>query len=161
MHARAKAFLSSAILSLICLNLSLPHTAAANDPISAFIDSYGYGYEVKITINGIPINVIKGKGQQATRLFSADHPMLAEASEEQKSLFLLREGENSLVVEFRKLDEGMIPLQVKLEIPKRYSKPLFHLTTTTRRKGTIERKFRIDKTMPVGFKTIEVNDGTI
>ncbi len=161
MHSQSPAALLYCSVLLLCLSVLPLHTASAKDPIMGFIDSFGYGYTVKVSINGTPIKVIKGKGQQATRLFSADHPMRKQASAEQMDLFILREGENSLVVEFQKLEDAQTPLQVKLEIPDRYSIPLFHLTSSTQKKGKVERKFEIKKKMPAKFKTIEVNDKTM
>jgi hypothetical protein len=146
---------------MLCLFLCDPNAAAAKDPIKGFIDSFGYGYEVKVSINGIPIPIIKGKGQQATRLFSADHPMKKQASPEQQSLFILHEGDNSITVEFKKLEDAQTPLEIKLEVPDRYSKPLFHLKSSEKKSAKIELSFRIEKNMPPSFKTLEVNDKTL
>ena len=143
-------------LLLLSLLQALP--AGAQGPIRGLVDSMGYGYAVKISVNGTPIKIITGGGQQATRLFAVDHPMKAQASPDQKDLFILREGENSIAVEFRKLDDGQLPLQVKLEIPDRYAVPVFHLKSVTAKTGTFERTFRIEKKMPDGFKTIEITD---
>lgn len=158
MFTRTRPLHLTIMLPLLCLSIVLPRSATAKDPIKGFIDSFGYGYDVKVCINGTPMTVIKGKGQQATRLFSADHPMKKDAAPEQQSIFILKEGENTITVEFRKLEESGTALEIRLEIPDRYSKPLFHLKSATARSGTLERKFLIEKKMPKKFKTIEVND---
>lgn len=151
---------TSTILLLFSLTLAvLPiSNASAKDPIKGFIDSFGYGYEVKVAVNGNPVAAIKGKGQQATRLFSVDHPMKKDLPKEQQNLFVLKEGENSIVVEFRKVEDGQTPLRITLEVPDRYTQPLFQLTSSTRKSGKVERKFRIDARMPAAFRTVMVTD---
>jgi hypothetical protein len=149
---------AEALVVMLCLFLFDPNQAAAGDPIKGFIDSFGYGYEVKVSINGRPIPIITGKGQQACRLFSPDHPMKKQASPEQEYMFILHEGEDTISVEFTKLEDAQIPLEIKLEVPDRYSKPLFHLKSSATTSAKIERAFRIEKTMPALFKTVEVDD---
>lgn len=149
---------AAGIIAMLCLFVFDPNQAAAKDPIKGIIDSFAYGYEVKVSINGTPIPIIRGKGQQASRLFSADHPMKKQASPEQQYIFILREGNNTISVEFRKLEDAQTPLEVKLEIPDRYSKPLFHLRSSAKKSAKIDRSFRIEKNMPPSFKTVEVND---
>jgi hypothetical protein len=127
-------------------------------PFRGFLDSFGYGYEVSVSVNGTPIKVIHGGGQQATRLFSTDHPARKMASAEQRALFLLREGENTITVQFRRLEDAQTPLEVKLEVPDRYNKPLFRLQSATLPEGKFERTFRIERTMPQNFKTVEISD---
>jgi hypothetical protein len=149
---------AEALVVMLCLFLFDPNQAAAGDPIKGFIDSFGYGYEVKVSINGTPIPIITGKGQQACRLFSPDHPMKKQASPEQEYMFILREGDDTISVEFKKLEDAQIPLEIKLEVPDRYSMPLFHLKSSATTSAKIERTFRIEKKMPPSFKTVELND---
>jgi hypothetical protein len=146
------------VLGVVLLPLS---TSMAGDPIGGYIDSYGYGYAVKVEINGTAISVIKGQGQQATRLFAVDHPMRERVPPEQQSIFVLREGDNTISVEFTKLDDGEIPLQVKLEVPGRYNTPLFHLQSVTQKHGKVSRTFTILPEMPAGFETVEVTDDSL
>jgi hypothetical protein len=152
---------TAGIVTMLCLFLCDPYHAVAKEPIKGIIDSFGYGYEVKVSINGTPIPVIRGKGQQASRLFSADHPMKKQASPEQQNIFILREGDNTIAVEFRKLEDAQTPLEIKLEVPDRYAKPIFHLRSSEKESARIDRSFRIDKSMPPSFKTIEVNDDNL
>jgi len=152
---RSTARLTLFVLSLLLLPLSL---MVAGEPIKGFIDSYGYGYEVRVEINGTAIAVIRGNGQQATRLFSVDDPLRESMPAEQQSIFVLREGENTLSVEFTKQEDATLPLQVTVEVPSRYTTPLFHLKSVTRKSGTVEVKFRIEPIMPADFETMEVSD---
>ena len=117
--------------------------AAAADkdvPLLGSIDSFGYGYKVKVTINGTVIQVIKGGGQQMTRLFAVNHPLGSQASEAQKDLFILKEGENLIVVEFAKEKDAQNKLEIKLEVPDRYSVPLFHLHSSAIKNAAFEKK---------------------
>ena len=148
-------------LAAFCLLVTEPPTMSGKDPINGFIDCFGYGYRVRVLINGTAINVIHGEGQQATRLFSADHPMAAKTPADKKDIFILREGENTLQVEFVRLKGAQSPLQVKLEIPGRYAVPLFHLTTSTTDSAMIRKTVRIEKKMPAKFTTIAVTDSTM
>ena len=154
-------WLARGLLLLLCMLVLPLHLMSEGDQIKGFIDSFGYGYEVRVAINGTAIPVIKGQGQQATRLFSIDHPMRESAPVEQQNIFVLREGENTLLIEFRKVEDTDVPLQVTLEVPDRYAKPLFHLKTVLHKSGKVEQKFFIEKTMPENFETIEVTDDSM
>lgn len=62
----------------------------------------GYGYTVTALINGVNVGV-KGGQSEAMRLFSADHPMLKEAAPDMRArLFILKPGENTLHLEYKK-----------------------------------------------------------
>lgn len=150
-------------LSLIIAFLFSAINAAAEEtvPLKGFLDSFAYGYQVTIAVNGTPLKTIRGDGQQALRLFAVDHPIKANSPPDMLDLFILKEGENSLVIEFKKKGDAPQPLQVKLEIPDRYSKPLFHLTSSRRPSGKVEKKFDILKTPAPSFATISVDDDNL
>ncbi len=62
----------------------------------------GYGYTVKVTINGVDIGM-KGGQSESKRLFNTDHPMASEATPEIRAqLFVLKSGENTLHLECSK-----------------------------------------------------------
>jgi hypothetical protein len=130
-------------------------------PLQGFVDSFAYGYAVTVSVNGTPITAIRGDGQQATRLFAVDHPMRAQGGGSMAGLFVLREGENTIAVQFQKKGDARNALQVKLEVPGRYDKPLFHLDSSKRASGKVEKKFVIERKMAPSFATIEVNDGNL
>lgn len=150
--------LSLTILIVIASALSI---AAEDKPLRGFVDSFGYGYSVKVSVNGTPVKVIKGDGQQATRLFGIDHPMRSQSPTEMADLFILKEGENSILVEFQKMEDSQNTLQVKLEVPDRYTVPLFHLTSGKSASGRVEKKFIIEKGQQPNFATIEVTDDSL
>lgn len=161
MKHRVKRFLLCRTWLMIPL-LLLPLAAFAEEvPLRGFIDSFGYGYTVTVSINGTAIKVIRGGGQQATRIFSANHPLRAQSQPNMADLFVLREGENSIAVTFQKKGEGSSPLEIKLEIPDRYAIPLFRLKSSKQRSGQVERKFNIGKKMPPAFTTMEVTDDNL
>lgn len=82
--------------------------------INASISSMGYGYQVKVLINGIDIGV-KGRQSESKRLFNMDHPMRSQATPEmQAQLFVLKPGENTIHIEFQKT--GTPEDQLTLEI---------------------------------------------
>jgi hypothetical protein len=142
--------------------LLLPLAAFAEDvPLRGFIDSFGYGYTVTVSINGTGLKVIRGGGQQATRIFSANHPLRAQSQPDRSDLFVLREGENSIAVTFQKKGGPSSPLEIKLEIPDRYAIPLFRLKSSKTRSGQVERKFIIEKKMPPAFTTMLVTDDNL
>lgn len=70
--------------------------------INASVSSMGYGYTVKVTVNGVDIGV-KGGKSESMRLMNTDHPMFNEATPEIRArLFVLKPGENALHVEYKK-----------------------------------------------------------
>ncbi len=144
---------------MLLILFGVPGIGASGDlSLKGFIDSYAYGYHVKVAINGTPLKVIRGKGQQATRLFGIDHPLKAQVPPDQTDIFVLKEGENTIAIEFEKQEEAPSALQIKLEVPDRYTVPLFQLVSKTLKSGKIEKKFSIEKKMPPQFKTLAVGD---
>jgi len=70
--------------------------------ITARIQCMGYGYQVKVLINGVDIGV-KGGQSEGKGLFGRDHPMKSEATPDmQARLFVLKPGENAVHLEFKK-----------------------------------------------------------
>ncbi|MCB2186410.1 MAG: hypothetical protein KQJ78_08340 [Deltaproteobacteria bacterium] len=165
MAQKKPAFLPASLraLGLSCvLALGLasagPAAAAAAEPLKALLDCFGYGYQVSVSLNGTPLPLIKGGGQQASRLFGANHPMKGQAPADHAYLFCLKEGENTITVEFQKTGAGERPLEVKLALPGRYDKPLFYLKITKIKAGQVKRKFIIADQEPAGFRTVTVTD---
>jgi len=161
METWRKSFFYIFLMVCVAVIATANPAAAGDDQLRGFVDSFGYGYAVSVSVNGTPVKVITGDGQQATRLFGTDHPMRAQSPPEMADLFILREGENTIIVEFQKKEDSQNPLQVKLEVPDRYSQPLFHLTSSGRASGKVEKKIIIEKKQPPDFKTIVVNDDTM
>jgi hypothetical protein len=150
------------VFMVVLAVISTVHLSTAEEvPLKGFVDSFGYGYEVSISVNGTPVKAIKGDGQQATRLYGVDHPMRTQSPPEMADLFILNEGENTIAVEFKKKGDSQNALQIKVEMPDRYAKPLFHLTSSKLTSGKVEKKFVIEKTAPETFTTIEVNDDNL
>lgn len=138
------------------------HPARAAGPaLRGIVDSFGYGYAVTVAVNGVPLPTLRGDGQQAVRLFGADHPLRAQSTPETAGLFVLREGENTIRVEFTRRGEAANALRVKVEVPDRYDRPLFQLTSATRPAGLLERTFVIAPSMPPDFRTLEVTDADL
>lgn len=84
--------------------------------INASISCMGYGYQVKILVNGVDIGV-KGGMSESKRLFNTDHPMRKEATPEmQEHLFVLKPGENKLHIEAKKTGGETDNLSVDLYV---------------------------------------------
>ncbi len=70
--------------------------------INASVGCMGYGYTVKVTVNGVDIGM-KGGMSESKRLMNTDHPMVNEATPEIRAqLFVLKPGENTVHVECKK-----------------------------------------------------------
>ncbi len=141
---------------MLLILFGVPGIGASGDlSLKGFIDSYAYGYHVKVAINGTPLKLISGKGQQATRLFGIDHPLKAQVPRDQTDIFVLKEGENTIAIEFEKQEEAPSALQIKLEVPDRCTVPLFQLVSKTLRKRKNRKEvFHRKKEMPPQLKPL-------
>ncbi|HUU60221.1 MAG TPA: hypothetical protein VMZ50_11810 [Phycisphaerae bacterium] len=149
-----------ALATLAALGPAAP-AHAGETALRGFVDSFGYGYVVRVAVNGTPVAAVKGGGQQAVRLFAVDHPLRAGSAPEMAALFILKEGENTISVDFRKEGDAANPLQVKFEVPDRYDRPLFHLTSAKRDQGAVERTIVVEAKMPPSFATVEITDADL
>jgi len=120
---------------------------AENKEINASISCMGYGYTVKIIINGVDIGV-KGGQSESKRLFNTDHPMFNEAPEEMRSrLFVLKHGENTIHIECKKTGTDTQGAQgadkVTFEMYLEEQTEPFLLYTTTDPAGTFDKTFSL------------------
>lgn len=83
------------ILSLAAFTLAFiavgPLNAVASEPeLDVVLAVFGYGYKVKVLVNGADTGVQGGKSE-SKRLFNTSHPMAAKASADiRASHFLLK-----------------------------------------------------------------------
>ena len=140
----------------LCLALSAP-AGAAEPEISAGLSVMGYGHAVKVLVNGADIGITGGKSQ-AMRLFNQGHPWGAKASPAQRARnFVLKPGENELVIEFTREPKATDRLTIELQA-EGYPGPLLDFTSTARATGKHVLKLRIEPKAPKDFKPVVITD---
>lgn len=132
-------------------------TMSADQEIMAVLSCWGYGYTVKVFVNGVDVGIVGGKSENR-RLFDKDNEMAALAAPEmRKKNFMLVNGDNTISVEFKKespnTDEAL-ELSLAME---NYPAPLFKMVTK-KPLGKVERTITIRNKVPAGFKTVTVAD---
>lgn len=126
--------------------------------LSGSLDSSGYGYEVKVFINGQDVGIIGGKSE-SIRLFNKEHSLYKQVKQNNPLLFeqmgVLKEEENTIKVTYKKTsDDPNNPLRVEFRL-KDYSEPLFSLVTK-KEAGLVERVVTLQKTPPESFVPVKV-----
>ena len=103
----------------------------------------GYGYEVKIRVNGTDIGVVGGKSE-SKRLFAADHEMAAQMPPDlRKKLAVLKDGPDRIEIEFRKTGGPTDSLTV--EIMTEDIDPVFAVKSSARQSGKVDRAVDFSK----------------
>jgi hypothetical protein len=144
------------LLTALCAVLVAP-ASAAEPEISAALSVMGYGHSVKVLVNGADIGITGGKSQ-AMRLFNQGHPWGAKASPAQRARnFVLKPGENELVIEFTREPKATDRLSIELQA-EGYPGPLLDLTSTSRAAGKHVLKLRIEAKAPGDFKPVIITD---
>jgi len=133
-------------------------TMNAGNDIMAALSSWGYGYKVKVLVNGVDIGMSGGKSE-SKRLFHKESDMAATASPDmRKRNFILQNGTNRISVDFTKTsNEKNDYLQVSLEIQE-YQAPLFLLHSRSKPSGKIEKEITIQNSAPDNFKPAVISD---
>ena len=148
-----------AILIMLLTPGWLPAAQAVSTPeYMAVLAVMGYGYTVKVSINGVDTGVKGGKSENR-RLFNQDHEMAKQALPAIRAQnFVLKPGENRIAVEYAKTDQkSSDTLEIKLEL-EGYPAPIFHLQSKTKASGKIEKQFVVQKPAPKDFKPIAINE---
>ncbi|OGA47574.1 MAG: hypothetical protein A3F74_02080 [Betaproteobacteria bacterium RIFCSPLOWO2_12_FULL_62_58] len=153
----------SRMLSLAALGLALiavaPLDAAAAEPeLEAVLSVMGYGYKVKVLVNGADTGVRGGKSE-SKRLFNKSHPMVAKASPDiRASHFLLKPGANEVAIEYSKTDpKAADRLEITLEA-EGYPQPLLRLVNRGKPSDKLSVKLQIEKAAPASFKPVAIGD---
>lgn len=147
------------LITLLTLGgMSAARAASAPPEYMAILAVMGYGYTVKVNINGADVGVKGGKSENR-RLFNQDNEMAKQASPAIRAQnFVLKPGENQIAVEYAKTDpKGSDTLEVKLEL-EGYPAPVLHLQSKTKASGKIEKQFVVQKPAPKDFKPIIINE---
>jgi len=136
----------------------MPSVNAPTD-IGAILSCFGYGYKVKVVINGVLLNV-KGGGSEALRLFNQDNELAKQVAPHMKSLFVLKPGENQIQVEFTRERTDNTGLTVSLH-PEGYPAPVFVLYSKSKASGKAESTFTVQAQAPQDFQPVYVSDAGI
>jgi len=149
---------SLAVLILALLTVASPVAAAAEPELEAVLSVMGYGYKVKVLVNGVDTGVRGGKSE-STRLFNKSHSMVAKASPDiRASHFLLKPGANEIAIEYSKTDpKATDRLEITLEA-EGYPQPLLQLVNRGKPSDKLNVKLQIEKAAPVGFKPVAISD---
>lgn len=130
-------------------------TMGENEEIMAVLSCMGYGYKVKVLVNGVDLGITGGKSE-SKRLFDKDNEMAKQATPEiRQKNFMLVHGQNSIVVEYSrtgKAPDDSLDLTLEME---NYPAPLFKLTSK-KPSGKVEKSLMIQSAVPAGFKTVTV-----
>ena len=149
----------SLALLVIALAAVAPLESAAAEPeLSAVLSVMGYGYTVKVLVNGVDAGVTGGKSE-SRRLFNKGHPMYAKASPDVRARhFLLKPGANEVAIEYAKTDaKAGDRLEITLEA-EGYPQPLLQLVNRGKPADKLKVDLRIEKAAPAGFKPVMIGD---
>jgi hypothetical protein len=118
-----------------------------------------YDREVSVTINGIHLDMITGGKYEGARLFLKDSPQIKEMAPEEaailKSLFCLREGENSIEISFKAANEEELTDRLTITVDSgNYQVPVLeYIQGPEVREGRAIGTFSIYTEPPAGFST--------
>ena len=146
------------ILSFAALCFALVAPAGAAEPeLNAVLSVMGYGYSVKVLVNGADTGITGGKSQ-SMRLFNKGHPWLAKAPPEARSrYFVLVPGINEVAVEFTREPKTDNQLTVELQA-EGYPAPLLEVTHRQTATGRHVVKLQIEPKAPKDFKPVIITD---
>jgi len=126
----------------------------------AALSVMGYDREVTIRINGVHIRKITGGLSQSVRLFLVNDPMIKtlppETQENMKDLFCLKEGENTIEIDFKEKGEpeASIPITVTIDSGNYQMPVLKYFKTPDVKEGSAKGTFEIYADEPAGFTTV-------
>ena len=128
-----------------------------SEEINAVLSCWGYGYKVKMLVNGTDVGV-KGGMSESKRLFDKNNEMAAQATPDiRKKNFILVNGPNTISIEYSK--NGANPadrVEITLEV-ENYPEPVFKLVST-KPSGKVEKTITIQGRTPADFKPMTVTD---
>ena len=130
------------------------HVTAAEPELMAVLSVMGYGYKVKLTINGVDPGIEGGKSE-GRRLFNKGSEMANKASPQIRARnFILNQGANEIAIEYVKIDpKSNDELEIKIEA-EGYPQPLFRLTSRSKASDKVSAKLMLAPKAPVDFKPV-------
>lgn len=145
---------------LLSLPLLLAPLAQAAEPeLTAALSVMGYGYKVKVAVNGTDIGIEGGKSE-GRRLFNKGHAMAAKAAPSVRARnFVLQPGANELAIEYAKMDpKSTDQLEIVLEA-EGYPQPLLRIVNRTKASDRLVVKVDMAEKAPANFKPALFLDG--
>jgi hypothetical protein len=132
-------------------------TNMENKEIMGVLSCMAYGYQVKVSINGVDVGIEGGKSENR-RFFNVGHPMMGEAPPEKRaSIFVLKPGENSISIEFTKTGDENDNLSITLDV-EGYPSSVLSVTSRNLPSKKIEKTFNLTDTVPADFQSITITD---
>jgi hypothetical protein len=124
--------------------------------LEAILECFGYGYQVKVVVNGVDVGV-KGGRSESKRLLDRNSPLINDVPPQIKNLFVLKPGENQIQVEFTKQGTASDRLTLSLQ-PEGYPVPVFVLYSKSKPAGKVESKFTLEAKAPADLRPVYVSD---
>ncbi len=151
--------ISSLYASLLTISLVVfpPFVSAADPELMAALSVMGYGYKVKVTVNGADVGIEGGKNENR-RLFNKTHEMAAQATPAIRARsFILVPGANEISIEYAKKDpKEKEELDITLQA-QGYAGPLLHVVNKTKAADKLVLIVEIAEKAPVNFKPVNVS----
>lgn len=140
----------------ISLCLVAPSAMAAEPELMAALSVMGYGYKVKVTVNGADVGVVGGKNENR-RLFNKGNEMAAQATPEIRARnFVLVNGKNDIVIDYSKIDpKGADALEITMQA-ENYPQPLFQVVSKTKAADKLTISVNIAPKAPADFKPVVI-----
>ncbi len=142
----------------ICLVFLAPMAQAGEPELMVVLSVMGYGYKVKITVNGADVGVEGGKSE-GRRLFNKGHEMAAKATPAIRAKnFVLVPGANEFGIEYTKNDpKSNDQLEVTLEA-QGYPQPLLRVANKTKASDKLVIKVNVADRASANFKPLVIPD---
>jgi hypothetical protein len=148
----------TALAALALVALPAQGAEAPEPDVEAILSVMGYGYSVRVLVNGADTGVQGGKSE-SKRLFGKNHPMIAQAAPAIRARhFLLVPGANEIAIEYSKVDAKTSDrLEITLEADG-YPKPLLQLVNRHKASDQLSVRVQIEKAAPSGFKPVLIGE---
>jgi hypothetical protein len=145
-------------LALVLCLVMTAAAGAAEPELMAGLSVMGYGYKVKVSVNGANVGIEGGKSENR-RLFNKGHEMAAQATPAIRAKnFVLVPGANEVAIEFQKIDpKSSDTLEVTLQA-QGYPQPLLSLVNKTQASAKHVVKLNLAPKAPADFKTMVIGD---
>ena len=142
----------------VCILAMVTAARAAEPELMAALSVMGYGYKVRILVNGADVGIEGGKSENR-RLFNKGHEMAAQATPAIRAKnFLLVPGANEVAIEFQKTDpKSTDPLEITLQA-QGYPQPLLSLVNKAQASGKHVVKVTLAPKPPADFKPVVIGD---
>jgi hypothetical protein len=142
----------------LCLLAMVAAVRAAEPELMASLSVMGYGYRVKVSVNGADVGVEGGKSENR-RLFNKGHEMAAQATPAIRAKnFVLVPGANEIAIEFQKIDpKSADTLEITLQA-QGYPQPVLQLASKAQASGRHVVKVNLAPKPPADFKTVVIGD---